>query len=484
MAENDFVPNLGAPTSPEAELDKLLATSGAGGVLSSPAVKPASLGIPKPANLSRLLIYIGIGLLALAVVGGTIWLVVSLLLGAKGEVTFELNESQVQLAVDGKSYGQISAGDKVKLKAGDRALTLSKPGFLTIEEILKIEGNTKRTLVYELLPVPQISKLAEGSFQFARLNSSGSEVSYWDFAERVFKTITLASGEVSTLFSGGVFDGVRDVIWSPTTQAAIVKIEGRPSLARTIDNREVTGRYIPFGESPSQGPAKFNGFSNWLLDDNLKPASGWTPVALTDNLREVTFSGDGGEIIYLYEAANGEYSLIRGLPDGREWERVIVEMPRMDGAKLSWDASSRYLLADTGKLSLIDVVSKTVQEMFPDRVAESTYAFSPDGNKIAYIANAGDGVRVAVYDLLTQQVNVLKDIEVTDETLFTWMDSSDLMLAMPNQSFMRVDTVRGKKTIIPFTGEDTNFQIRALQYSKEGHVLMLTTDKGLFTMKI
>lgn len=482
MAQNDFAPNLGAPTSPEAELDKLLSTSGAGGSV-SPNPQSVTSGAGKP-GLRNLLLYIGIGLLVAVVVGGTIWLVISLLGGAKGEVTFELNENQVELAVDGRSLGKINPGDTVKIKAGEHTLMLSKAGFLTIEESLRVESKAKKTLTYELLPVPQITKLVDGIFQFVRLSRDGTEVSYWDSSDKGFKTLTLGTAELTNLFAG-TFAGVREVVWSPTTQAAIVRLEGRPNLARTINNRDAQGRYIPFGESPVQGPANFAGYSNWLFDDNLKPAAGWTPVALNDSIREVAFSADGGEAIYLYDPADGEYSLVRSLPDGREWERVIVEMPELSGAKLVWDASGRYLLAEAAnKLYLVDVVSKTIQEIFQDRAGSSHYAFSEDGTKIAYLAKVGENVKISVYDLLTQEIKVLNDVEANDRLLFTWADGSDLLLAMPNQTFVRLDVERGKRTTIPFTGTDTSFQIREMQYSREGHVLMLVTDKGLFTIKV
>ena len=240
------------------------------------------------------------------------------------------------------------------------------------------------------------------------------------------------------------------------------------------------------GERPTQGAVKYMGTSTWLFDDGLKTASGWQPIVLNDSIRQVAYSDDGAEIVYIYDTADGEYSLVRALPGGEEWERVIVDLPQLDRVKLLWGADGRYLLIEhSDKLLLADLVAKSISEIAQDRVSGGRYAMSQDGANVAYVADVGGQSRLKVFELATGAVKVIDKAEtVSNGGVFAWLSENNILLVAPNQTFVRINVTNNDRTIIPFVGQETNLQISAMEYSPAGQVLMLTTTTGIFVMKI
>ncbi len=428
---------------------------------------------------------IGISLFAAILVFGTGYF---LLLGLKfnvGEVTFELNEAAVGLKIDNKPYGTIDTGYVVKLKAGKHILGLTKDGFLELEKTIEIVRGDKILLNLGLLPIPSIDKLVEGNVVYPRLNRNGLEVAYYDPIDGSFKSSSTTENKVASLFRGS-FSGVGDITWSPVTQAALVKLTGQLKLKNMQDNRQVRGRYIVLGERPTQGASKYIGTSTWFFDDSLKTSSGWQPVALNESIRQVAYSNDGAEILYIYDTADGEYSLVRALPSGEEWERVIVDLPQLDNPKMIWGADDRYLLIESaGKLLLVDLVAKSISEIVQDRVAGSQYAISSDGAKLAYVVEIEGKMQLKTYEFATAQSEIVEKGELAStSTPITWLSADEILIVAPNQTFIRININNGDRTMIPFVGQETNLQINSMEYSSIGKMLMLTTTTGIFVMKI
>lgn len=428
---------------------------------------------------------LGASLLALVLVMGTGYFVLTAVKVSLGEITLELNQDNVQLQVDAKSQGTVNAGYVLRLPAGEHRLIFNKDGFLQLEKMVTVTRNEKNLLSVQLLPIPTIERLVDHDVLYARLNRDGSEAVFWDPQDQMFKIIRTADKQTSNLFRGSL-DGIQGVSWSAVSQAAIVQLAGQPRLTNMQDNREVRGRYIVLGERPEQGAANYAGVSSWLFDDSLKTANGWQPVRLTDSMRQVAFGANGSDIAYIYETADGEYSLVRALSNGEEWERVIVDMPNIGKAKLVWGPDDRYLLIEqAGKLLMADLLNKSINDMLPDRVMSSQYMISYDGRRLAYIAKVNEQLQLKVYDFLSGVSQVVTAAEqVTASTVFTWMETDKILLVAPNQTFVKVAVDSDDKLIIPFVGEETNLQIREMSYSPTGQLLMIMATNGIFVMKM
>jgi len=471
-----------SPKSPQDELDELLRQS--------KTTRPSS-GIKLPESRQkgeRNWLGVAIAGLAVILIAGTGYFLLNGIKFSTGEVILGLNQNPVALSVDDKSYGQVSNGDTIRLKVGQHTLVLTKDGFLNLTEIVEVSRSQPLTVNLELLPTPEMTMVVDHSVSFARLNQDGSEIAYLEPQDNGFRTVALGDLAITNLFKGS-FSGITDVIWSKVGQTALVKLNGRPSLSNMLDNRVVKGRYIPLGTPggrPDQAPAKPNGTSTWLFDDSRKPTSGWQPILLNESVRQVAFSADGSSIIYIYETADGEYSLVRAWPDGLEWERLIVEMPRLENPQFTWGPDDRYVLIQAGgKLVLLDLVAKTMSEPFPDYVEESQFAFSTDGAKVAYLAKSEDDtIRLKTYDFLSGVAVVVEGLAVNGETSMVWTTGNSLMVATSGQAFELVNVERGTRMTIPVVGEATSLKVEKMEYSLSAKVLMLVTDVGVSMMRV
>jgi len=481
----------GGGKTPEQELAELLRQSrvkpmGMGPLAPAPRVLAEGLGTPPRKNFPKInWLALLIGAFTLVLVFGTGYFVLSGLRSNTGEITFELNENQTGLKIDGRDYGSVDTGYVARLKAGAHTINLSKAGWLEITSTVEIERGGKILLTFQLLPVPAIEKTIEGDIRFPRLNQDGSEISYFDNTDKTFKSMQLVDKQVVALFRGD-FPATSWVAWAPTDQIALVKLTGQHKFELMTDNRNLKGRYVVLGERPAQGKPNYNGVTTWLFDDNRRTPAGWGAVLMNDSIRQIAFGVGGAEVVYIYDTADGEYSLVRALPDGQEWERMIVDMPRLSpNATLEWGNDGQHILINNNdKLLVADLVAKTVTEVATDRLAASHYELSPDGDRLAYIMPNGENARMVIYDLLANQVKAIDKVTVDGRAVFNWLDDNSVIMVAPNKTFVRIDVNTQDKITIPFVGSDVELDISALDYSMIGKLLMLVTDKGIFTMKI
>lgn len=480
MTNQPFENPSGEEKTPQEELEELLRQS-------QTTTKSAFSGIEVPeSNGGRRFNWLGwaIGGLAILLLAGTIYFVVRGISFSQGTIVLDLNEDEVALTIDRRDYGEVDSGDQISLRAGEHRIHLSKTGFLELEEDFKVARGEEKVLVFDLLPVPVLETVVDHRVSYVRLSASGTEVSYFDPQDNKFKSFDLEAEDTVDLFSGR-FTNVVDVVWSPVNYAAVVKLTGLPRLSNLLDNRNERGAYVPLGERPVQGPTKSEGKSTWLFDDNIKTAAGWQPILLNENIRQVAFNTDGGSIIYMYEPADGEYSLIKAWPDGLEWERVIVEMPQLDDPVLQWGRDDRYLFIEDGdRLLVADLIVKEVEDVLNDWLSGSQYAVSPDGSRIAYLADDGGAIRLKIYEMLTEERQVVKDLEVKQDTAFTWTSASSLLIAVPNQELEEINIDRDSRLTIPFVGTEEELSVVRMEYSSAGKMLMIEALEGVFALRI
>lgn len=487
--ENQPVSQSEVAKSPQEELEELLRQAKAGGVKTR---QPAAAGPSKMFKVANPLKGVGakvslnptalvLAALAIVLMAGTAYFVISNLRGSTGTVTFETNESQIGLLVDGKIQGLVDSGSVLRLKVGEYKLTFNKEGFLGQDQTVTVVADQATSVLVNLLPVPVVSQVVAGETRYARLNRDGTEVSYYDASEQVFRTVTVQARLVADLFRGS-FPSLFDVTWSPASQIAIVQLSGQYSLPNMVDHRNLPGGYIPLGERPNQGPAKNNGVATWFFDDSRKLAeAGWQPILLNESIRQVAYSADGAYIVYIYDTADGERSLVRAFPDGSEWRRMVTELPNFVNPKLIWGSDDRYLLIeDQGKLLIADLISQSLLDPLADRTLGSRFALSNEGDQLAYRA----GERLKIYNFLDGAISEVPEMTLGDSTVFAWLDSSHVVFAMENQTFEKVDVLTGQKLIIPFVGAESLTNITKMEYSRVGQILMLTTPGGIYVMQI
>lgn len=467
------------------ELEALLQQSQAG------QTKKSGLVLPKGDGKKTNWLIIGIVVLAVVLLATTIYFLIWGIGANKGSVVFYLNEEQVSLVIDKQDFEKVDSGFEIDLSAGIHLVTTSKEGFLEMQDSFEVVRGETTEIALELLPIPFIEPLLESlDIKYARLSLDGSEVSYFNNKDNRFKSVDVESSEVAKLFEGRTFaQDVLNVSWSAVERAAIVQLSGARQMSNMIDNRSVRGAYIPLGERPVQGASNYIGVGTWLFDDTQNNVSGWQPVLLNESVRENTFGVDGGSIMYLYSPVGDEYSLIRANPDGSEWTRVALNLPIFDEPKLIWSSDDRYLLIEDRETTyLVDVLAGVADIILVDRVMGSDLKISPDGDKIMYISKDKESGQETIkifniVDMENVQTDVFDEMDIVGAH-FIWTSNHTILMALSNQTFRELDIEDGGKKLIPFVGQDIDFEILELEYSRLGRVLMLETTKGLFKMKV
>lgn len=483
------------PKTPQEELEELLRQAG-GQVPGKPAAKsPTSMGAragldlkPSPVLDARRLPKIEpkwwlIGGLAVVMLAGTVFYLSSLATQKNSGIEVVSTQEDLRLSVGSRTYSGIDNGYRLSLGPGEYSVRASKDGYLDFDMKVKVTAKQYAQLNLEWLPIPTLVTVAGGTTQ-ARLSSDGKEVSYFDPADAKFKTRVLENETVAELFRGS-FPEVQEVVWSSVGQAAMVKISGVPSITNMLDNRQVKGRYLPLGESPEQAPTLSNGTSTWYFDDANKTGAGWQPILLNENVRQVAFSEDGTQILYIYEAADGEYSLVTAQPDGLEWERVMTDLPRFENPKLNWGPDGRFaIVTDGGRVYVVDLLSKTVEQMFSDWAVDTQIAFDPTGTRLVYFSGDGQERVLKAYDLLDREsADVAKGV-LDNVRLVAWMNFQDVVVAGQDQLFLRINVDTGTRVAIPFSGVSITEQVERLDYSLLGRGMMIVAGGSVYFMRV
>jgi len=350
-----------------------------------------------------------------------------------GTLNLTFDPIGADVTIDGKFKKQSVSALTVKLRAGTHTIEATKDGYLDFEREIDIAAKEKIELNVVLQTIPSLEMLVEKPVKFVDLIRSSKAIAYLD-ATGNFEVIDLENNPTPAAVFQGAFDNVQSVTWSPGDPTAMVKLRNAFKLINMYDNRNVRGRFIPFGESPEQGLPFNNGIATWFFSDVLRTAKGWQPVLLNESVRAVDFAPDGSRIIYFYETADGERSLVVAHPNGDEWERLISRV-EADNPDLKWLNDDRYVLVfDDGDTAdkLFDTVNQELKEITPDRVKDTAVENSPDGTRLLYIANESGNKKLAVWNIAS---GAREFVFEGNAKAFTWRDDDTVIVAKDDNSF-------------------------------------------------
>jgi len=430
-------------------------------------------------------VWIGLGVFVVLLVGFTIYFILSRMNFNKSSVNFTFDPPGADIIIDGKFNKQSVDSLSIKLKAGDHVIQINKEGYLDFEKEFELAPSEDANMHIKLEPIPNIELLTEGSMIFTGLIRNGNTIVYMNDANNAFEATSLdavvTDDDIIELFEGN-FANIEQVIWSPGQPRAIVKIKGVPKLANTYDNRGVRGRFIPLGERPTQGLPRNNGTSTWLFDDSRRIAQGWQPILLNESIRGVSFAPDGSRIIYFYETADGEKSLVTAHPDGGEWERLITRIDVVNPT-LKWLNDDRYvLLIDDGAANdkLFDVVSKDFQEIMPDRISGTSLENSPDGTRILYLADIDGLQKLAVWNIITNSRECIFDKPVIS---YVWQTDENIIVTKTDNMLERWN-LNGREWPVQFVSSFGNPFPQKLLYSRLSKKLFIIEESRIISLNV
>ena len=343
-----------------------------------------------------------------------------------GVVHFTFEPAGVNVLINGEFNKYSLSSLTIKLKAGTHNIQITKEGYLDLEREFNLEAKEDADMHIILEQIPDMELLVDESVTSIGLVKNGQAIAYVDKQGNFMAVEAIVQQEVATLFEGS-FANIQEVVWSDGGVKAIVKLKGMPALKNMYDNREVRGRFIVLGERPVQGLSRSNGISTWFFDSTLQTAKGWQPVLLNESIRSVSFSPDGGRIIYFYETSDGEKSLIMAHPDGEEWERLITQINAVDPTLLWLKDDRLVLLIDDNDIAdrLFDVVNKEFDEVMPDRIKDTVIDGSPDGSRILYWVDDNGSQKLAIWNIANGSREYIFDEPITS---FVWQTDERIVI--------------------------------------------------------
>lgn len=422
------------------------------------------------------------GIFAILLVIATIYFFSSRISFNTGTLNLSFEPMGVDVTIDGKFEKQSVSSLTIKLKSGIHIIEVTKDGYVDFEREVSIVPKEQQDLNIVLQTIPNLELVIEKSVKFVDLIQNGKTMAYMDSVGN-FEVIDLEVIPVPAAIFQGTFSSVQSVAWSPGDPTAMVKLKNIFRLINMDDNRDVVGRFIPFGKSPEQGLPFNNGIATWFFSDAQRKAKGWQPILLNESIRGVDFAPDGSRIIYFYETADGERSLVVAHPNGDEWERLISRA-EADNPHLSWLNDDRYVLVfDDGNTpdKLFDVVNKEFLEIMPDRVKNTMLENSPDGNRLLYIADEGGNKKLAVWNIINGNREFVFE---ENAKAFTWRDDDTVIVTKNDNSFWYWN-LNGKLKPVKFVSALGELSPEKLLYSilleklliiEENRVIQLTIN--------
>ncbi len=400
------------------------------------------------------------GLAVLALLAGTAYVVLPRLDFHRGTLELTFDPGNVRVTIDSKFQKDSVNSLTIKLKAGQHNILVTKDGYVDFEQDVDLVTKESTKLAVSLHPVPTIETLVAEPVSWLGITNNGQALAFVN-SSGGFETLDLATKIRAPLFKGN-FTNLKKVVWSSVENNAMVRLIGKLRLPNAVDNSNVQGRFIPLGERPAQGALKDNGISTWLFKSTQVNAIGWQPILLNGNVRDVSFSPEGDNIIYFYETAGGEKSAIRAHIDGTEWERLKSGLDFVDPI-LTWLNSDRYVLWTddfSGSDRIFDLVEKEFTEVMPDRIKQTAWSNSPEGDQIAYLADVGGVQKLAVWSITEQKVEKIFDRPVD---AFTWRSEDQLIVGLADGSLWRW-YLDGKERPVQFLSASGQINMSELLY--------------------
>lgn len=421
-----------------------------------------------------------LGVLGLVLVGATVYWGLSKLDFNRGEIRLAFEPAGVDVMLDQKLQKTGVNSLTIKLTAGSHIVQVTKEGYLDLEREFTLQPGETAEMKLVLDPIPAAELIWTGQTQFPSLINKDQLLAFWDSATGNFMAVDLTVQSNAILFNKTLVN-IQKAIWSPDGVATIIKLPGVWQLSNMLDNRRVPGQYIPLGDAPKQAPTYNNGQATWLLDSQRQTATGLQPVLLNENIRDVVFSADGSQIVYFYEAADGERSLIRADVDGREWMRLVTHLT-VANPTLQWINDDRHiLLVDDGNSpdKLADMLSGQTTEIMPDRIKQTPVMGAPAGERILYVAGSAGEPKLAIWNIVNQTVEQVFTKSVSQ---FVWRTDASVIVELADRTLWNWD-LTGKEKPVKFTSGIGELQPKQLLYSRLLGKLFIIEDSRVIGIK-
>ncbi len=317
-----------------------------------------------------------------------IWWIVALLAVAsagfflffwRGTMTVTITPPQATVSIAGVT----GTGAQTRtLPPGTYALHAEAPGFLPFDQDVTLGRHAKEQIDVTLQSAPVPIQLSGQVVQFLALDAEQSSLLYLEPATKTIYRLRFddPTKPIIDPITPNRFEQIRDLIWSPDRQLALLREGGVLSLYDF-------NRYDLVNQTTTDWPSEVK-------------AIDWRP--------------DGAKVAYfLSNPTTGERTLVRATKDNEEIERIFnfANTVIMDPT-LSWSPDAKQIAIVEKNVFLFDVFSKTLRQLsVPGPIKAVRWSpssdrllFETESGQLGLIGTGGEASRLAASGPLTRAV--------------------------------------------------------------------------------
>ncbi|MFA7252941.1 MAG: hypothetical protein WC107_00120 [Patescibacteria group bacterium] len=409
-------------------------------------------------------IYIAILATILAVIA-LIWVF------SRSFVTLKVIPYEAELTIDDKAVQSISSGTfRLNLSPENHNVKIEADGYVGLNTTLSLKRGFMKQILFELKTTPKPVEISNGA-EYIVKGSDFNDGYYLGNGGKTLYKLKVGLTEDGTIeiikntpITDARLTGVKEIIWSPTKELALLRKAGEMTIFDFKKYDFVNQTELPWGKDVG--------------------AVAWSP--------------DNSKIAYYY-ATNGEKSLVFSNIANTEVTRIANFSERgIENPILKWSPDSQWLLIiprnsdrSKNKIYLFNTYSRTFKTL-TDNGGQLDASFSPNGNKILYGTYQSDP-ESPVFSALSimnidgsdkRTLGIFAEISKT-----AWeKDSKNVVIATydsktKNESIFKFDTDNKKNSgfIIRDFGK---IFINTLFISDDEKMILYQTSDGIFAIKV